>query len=47
MVRQPEYFRLNEKQNVAIVASKDDGCYFNFTTGRQVDLDSLYDISCI
>ena len=47
MKRQPEFFRLNDKQDVAIVASKDDGIYCNFKTKKQLDLDDLYQISNI
>ena len=30
MNRQLEFFTMNQKQNIAIVASKDDGLYCNF-----------------
>ena len=45
--RQSEYFQMNDDQTVAIIASADDGIYYNHRTKVQVDLDELYNISSI
>jgi hypothetical protein len=45
--RQPEFFTMNDDQNVSIVASNDDGIFFNHVTNQFYDLDEMYDISSI
>tara|TARA_B110000285_G_scaffold48357_1_gene54703 strand:+ start:187 stop:327 length:141 start_codon:yes stop_codon:yes gene_type:complete len=34
-------------QSIAIIASSEDGIYFNMENGAWVDMDELYDIGCI
>ena len=38
---------MNNEQTVAIVASQDDGIYYNFKNKKFVDLDEKYDITNI
>jgi hypothetical protein len=45
--RQPEFFTMNDDQNVSVIASLDDGIFFNHVTGQFYDLDEMYDISSI
>lgn len=40
--RQPEFFLMNDDQTVSIVASMDDGIYYNFRNKKYIDLDELY-----
>lgn len=44
---QPEFFCVNEKQNVYIVASPDDGIYYNGKKNKEEDLDELFNIGKI
>ena len=45
--RQPEFFLMNDDQTVSIIASMDDGIYYNHRTRVFADLDELYSISNI
>ena len=45
--RQPEFFLMNDDQTVSIIASMDDGIYYNHRTRVFVDLDELFSISNI
>jgi hypothetical protein len=38
---------MNDDQTVAIVASSEDGIYYNFRTRKMIDLDEKYEISNI
>jgi 6-phosphogluconolactonase (cycloisomerase 2 family) len=45
--RQPEFFLMNENQNVSIVASADDGTYYNHRSKSFKDLDAKFKITSI
>lgn len=45
--RQPEFFSMNDDQTVLIVASQDDGIYYNSRTRAFLDLDELFKIQSI
>jgi hypothetical protein len=45
--RQPEYFLMSDNQEIAVIASVEDGIYFNMTNKAWIDLDELYNISLI
>ena len=45
--RQPEFFTMNDDQTVSIIASIDDGIFYNHLTQQFYDLDELYDITSI
>ena len=47
LTMQPSFFLLTENQKIAIIASYQDGIYFNMTSGAWVDLDEYYNIGCI
>jgi hypothetical protein len=47
LTRQPEFFLLSDDQSISIIASSEDGIYFNMSTGAWFDLDETYDIGCI
>jgi len=47
LTRQPEFFLMNDNQQVSIIASIDDGIYYNHKTGLYVDLDEEFRISNI
>jgi hypothetical protein len=38
---------LSDDQSISIIASSEDGIYFNMSTGAWFDLDETYDIGCI
>ena len=42
LLRQPEFFLMNDDQTVSIIASQDDGIYYNHRTRLFVDLDELF-----
>ena len=46
-MRQPEFFLMNDEQNVAIIASQDDGIYYSVRKKAFFDLDEHYKISNI
>ena len=45
--RQPDFFMMNTEQTVSIIASIDDGIYYNHKRNQLVDLESLYNIGNI
>jgi hypothetical protein len=47
LTRQPEFFLMNDDQSVSIIASQDDGIYYNHRTRAYVDLDEHFKISNI
>ena len=47
LTRQPDYFLMSKDQSIAIIASVEDGIYFNMNNGAWIDLDELYNISLI
>ena len=47
LTRQPEFFLMNDDQTVSIIASHDDGIYYNHRNRKFVDLDQKFDISNI
>ena len=47
LTRQPEFFLMNDDQTVSIIASMDDGIFYNMRTKQFVDLDQLFGISNI
>jgi hypothetical protein len=47
LTRQPEFFLMNDDQTVSIIASQDDGIYYNHRNRKFVDLDYKFDISNI
>jgi hypothetical protein len=47
LTRQPDFFTMNEEQTVSIVASLEDGIFYNHNTQEFVDLDELFEISSI
>ena len=47
LLSQPEFFLMTEDQSIAIIATPQDGIYFNMTTGSWVDLDECYNIGGI
>ena len=47
LLRQPEFFTVNKDQSICIIASTEDGIYFNQHTGELVDLDKKFQISNI
>ena len=47
LTRQPEFFTMNEDQSVSVVASLEDGLFYNHLTEEFVDLDDLYQIGAI
>lgn len=47
LLSQPEFFLMTEEQDIAIIATPQDGIYFNMNNGMWVDLDELYDIGGI
>tara|TARA_B110000285_G_C15117245_1_gene614851 strand:+ start:1192 stop:1995 length:804 start_codon:yes stop_codon:yes gene_type:complete len=47
LLSQPEFFCMNDKQNVFIVASPDDGLYYTSKKRSEVDLDDTFNIGCI
>jgi hypothetical protein len=47
LTRQPDFFTLTENQSIAIIASSEDGIYFNLHNGAWVDLDETFDIGAI
>jgi hypothetical protein len=50
MKRQPEFFLMNNEQNVMIAASPEDGIYIDFRdlkNVKEIDLDEMYEIGCI
>lgn len=47
LTRQPEFFLMNDDQTVSIVASQDDGIYYNHRNRKFIDLDHKFDISNI
>jgi hypothetical protein len=38
---------LSEDQSIAIIASSEDGIYFNMANGAWIDIDETFDIGCI
>jgi hypothetical protein len=38
---------MTEDQGIAIIASSDDGIYFNMNSGAWIDLDDTYNIGLI
>ena len=47
LTRQPDFFFLTKNQSIAVIASNQDGIYFNMDNGAWIDLDEYYDIGCI
>jgi len=47
LTRQPEFFLMNDDQSVSIIASQDDGIYYNHRTRAFVDLDEHFKITNI
>lgn len=47
LTRQPAFFLLTSDQSIAIIASSEDGIYFNMENGAWIDLDETYDIGQI
>jgi len=47
LAKQPEFFSMNNDQSCLVIASQDDGIYYNFKTRKFIDLDEKYDISNI
>lgn len=47
LLSQPEFFLMTDDQDIAIIATPQDGIYFNMTNGMWVDLDECYDIGSI
>jgi len=47
LIRQPEFFKMNQDQSISVVASTANGIYFNHNTRDQIDLDDLYQIKDI
>ena len=47
LLRQPEFFLMNDEQTVAIIASQDDGIYYSVKSKLFFDLDEHYKISNI
>ena len=45
--RQPEFFYMNDDQSVSIIASMDDGIYYNHKTGKFLDLKESFKVSNI
>lgn len=48
--RQPEFFQMNDEQNIMITASPQDGIYLDLRDKKkcqEVDLDELYEIGCM
>ena len=45
--RQPNFFLMSDDQTICIMASQDDGIYYNFRTRFYFDLDQEYRISFI
>ena len=45
LTRQPEFFTMNDDQTVSIVASLEDGIFYNHKTQEFVDLDEMFEIS--
>ena len=44
LLRQPEFFIMNEQQNISVVASIDDGYHYNHSTNTLIDLDMEYKV---
>lgn len=47
LTKQPEFFQMNDKQTISIVASSDDGVYYNSRLRQFIDIDELFLISNI
>ena len=42
LAAQPDYFLMNEEQNIGLVASSDDALWFDVKNKSEVDLDDTY-----
>jgi len=38
---------MNKEQTISIIASPDDGIYYNHETGAYIDLDTKFNVKCI
>lgn len=47
LLRQPEFFQMNDAQTVMITASPQDGIYLDLAKKKEIDLDELYQIGCM
>jgi len=47
LTRQPEFFTMNDDQSASVIASLEDGIFYNHRTEEFIDLDDLYQISSI
>ena len=47
LTKQPEFFVMSNDQTISMIASQDDGIYFNHRTRQFVDIDELYKIQNI
>jgi hypothetical protein len=47
LTKQPQYFKCNDKQEIFIVSSVNDGIYINKELNQEVDIDQEYNISNI
>ena len=45
--RQPEFFTMNEKQDIMVIASNDDGIYKDIKKQIEIDLDEKFNIGII
>lgn len=42
LTRQPEFFTMNDDQTASVIASLNDGIFYNHATEEFVDLDELF-----
>lgn len=45
--RQPEFFQMNEQQNLMIISSAEDGVYIDMQRKQEIDLDDKFNIGSI
>jgi hypothetical protein len=47
LLRQPEFFQMNHKQDVMVISSQEDGIYKDMRNGTEIDLDEKFNIGII
>jgi hypothetical protein len=47
LLRQPEFFQMNSKQDVMVISSQEDGIYKDIKNGKEIDLDEKFNIGII
>ena len=47
LLSQPQFYCMSENQQIHVLASINDGIWYNYDTDKEIDLDELYDIDLV